>query len=119
MSTSGFSAQAGDLNRIGTDCSNTAETLTAKFTTLRNDLEPLRGMWVGAGGTAFEDVRNNLDTQLGKLNIALLVIGEALTSSGTDYTITDEELQSEMRRAGAGVEALETAAALNPDGGAR
>lgn len=116
MAPTGFSAQAGDLNKIGNDCSNTADTLTAKFSALRADLEPLRGLWVGAGGTAFEDVRHNLDTQLGKLNIALRVIGEALTSSGTEYTITDEDLQAEMRNAGASVEALETAAALNPGG---
>jgi WXG100 family type VII secretion target len=115
----GFSAETGDLNRISTDCSTAADTLTAEFSALRTELEPLRELWVGQGGTAFDTVRTNLDEQLGRLNIALRVISEALGSAGTDYTITDEELQSEMRNAGASVEALETAAALNPDGGNR
>lgn len=114
----GFSAESGDLTSVGDQCLDKANILTGEFSALRTELEPLRELWVGQGGTAFDDVRTRLDEQLGRLNAALVMIGDALKTSGTDYTLTDEELQSQMRNAGAGVEALETAAALNnPAGG--
>jgi len=116
----GFAAESGDLTLVGDECLDKADTLTAEFSALRTELEPLRDLWVGQGGTAFDDVRTRLDEQLGRLNGALRMIGDALKTSGTDYTLTDEELQGEMRNAGAGVEALEAAAALNnPAGGSQ
>ncbi len=83
------------------DVDGVADRLTAMLTSLMNELTPLQEDWKGAGGGSFQQVRDRFDQDMAKLNHSLRSLAEAVGSSGRDYTVSDDEMKSEMERAGA------------------
>jgi WXG100 family type VII secretion target len=83
------------------DVDAVADRLTSMLNQLMDRLTPLQQYWQGAGGSSFQEARRRFDDDMGRLNGALREIAEAVGSSGRDYTVADEEMQSEMSQAGA------------------
>ena len=112
---SGGSVQAdlGLLIKAEQDVDAVADRLTSMMNTLMNRLAPLQEFWVGAGGRSFQDVRQRFDEDMARLNVALRSIAEAVGTSGRDYTVSDQEVQSEMQRAGATAGQITQALTIN------
>ncbi len=83
------------------DVDGVADRLTKVMTSLMNELVPLQSAWKGAGATSFQGVKDRFDQDMAKLNVSLRSLAEAVGSSGRDYEVSDEEMKSEMERAGA------------------
>jgi WXG100 family type VII secretion target len=83
------------------DVDGVADRLTSMLTGLMNELTPLQTDWTGGGGSSFQSVRDRFDQDMAKLNHSLRSLAEAVGSSGRDYDVSDEEMKSEMERAGA------------------
>jgi WXG100 family type VII secretion target len=83
------------------DVDGVADRLTSMLTGLMNELTPLQSEWTGGGGNSFQSVRDRFDQDMAKLNHSLRSLAEAVGSSGRDYEVSDEEMKSEMERAGA------------------
>jgi WXG100 family type VII secretion target len=97
----GMRTDSGLMVQTEKDVDGVADRLTSMLTGLMNELTPLQDAWKGAGGTTFQGVRDRFDRDMGALNRALRSLAEAVGSSGRDYAVSDEEMKSEMDRAGA------------------
>jgi WXG100 family type VII secretion target len=83
------------------DVDGVADRLTSMLNNLMNELAPLQDAWKGAGGGSFTQVKERFDQDMARLNVSLRSLAEAVGSAGTDYAVSDEEMKSEMERAGA------------------
>jgi len=101
MAGRGITTDAAVMARAASEIDGAADRLTGMFNKLMGELTPLASAWVGQGGSSFQQVRERFDGDVGRLNVALRSIAAAVGSSGRDYTVGDEEMRSEMQRAGA------------------
>jgi WXG100 family type VII secretion target len=97
----GMRTDSGLMIQKEKDVDDVANRLTSMLTGLMNELTPLASEWQGAGGNSFQQVRDRFDQDMAKLNHSLRSLAEAVGSSGRDYTVSDDEMKSEMERAGA------------------
>lgn len=93
--------QTGLMAQTAQQVNDVADQLTTMLNTLMGNLTPLYDAWKGAGGSSFQEVRQRFDSDMARLNASLRSIAEAVGSSGRDYTVSDEEMRSEMTQAGA------------------
>ncbi len=101
MAGKGVTTDAAVMARTAQEIDGAVDRLTSMFNKLMDELTPLQTAWVGAGGSSFQQVRERFDGDVAKLNVALRSIAEAVASSGSGYTVSDEEMKSEMQQAGA------------------
>jgi WXG100 family type VII secretion target len=97
----GMRTDSGLMIKAEQDVDGVADRLTSMLTSLLNELTVLQSAWVGAAGSSFQDVQERFETDMAKLNRSLRSLAEAVGSSGKDYVVSDEEMESEMKRAGA------------------
>lgn len=109
----GMNTDSGLMIKTEGDVDGVADRLTSLLTGLMNQLTPLQSAWRGAGGSSFEGVRVRFEGDMANLNVALRSIAEAVGSSGRDYAVTDDEMRSEMDRAGASAGSITQALKLN------
>lgn len=89
------------LRSAATEAGGTAMSLDTTLTNLMNNLEPLLNAWQGDGGTAFQNVRTEVETQMGKLNNALTFLSDEVSLSSSDYVVADEDIAADLVAAGA------------------
>ncbi|MEV8504341.1 WXG100 family type VII secretion target [Actinoplanes sp. NPDC051475] len=77
-------------------------TLTSMLNKLMSELSVLQTAWVGAGGRAFETVKNQYQRDLADLNKALADTAEAIRTSGVSYENTDSSAAGTVTKAGGG-----------------
>ncbi len=97
----GMRTDSGLMVQTEKDVDGVADRLTSMLTGLMNELIPLQDSWKGAGGGSFQQVRDRFDKDMAHLNRSLRSLAEAVGSAGRDYTVSDDEMRSEMERAGA------------------
>lgn len=71
-------------------------SLTSMLNGLMGQLEVLQSRWQGAGGLSFQQVKQQWNENMQKMNTALLETATAVRTSGQQYTATDEQAQSRM-----------------------
>lgn len=76
--------------------------LTSMLNKLMSELSVLQTAWVGAGGRAFETVKNQYQRDLADLNKALADTAEAIRTSGVSYENTDSSAAGTVTKAGGG-----------------
>lgn len=99
--TQGMQTDHALMVKTEQDVDGVADRLTTMLNQLMDKLAPLQDAWKGAGAGSFQQVRQRFDDDMAKLNVALRSIAEAVGSAGKDYSVSDDEVQSEMDRAGA------------------
>ncbi|ROP30741.1 WXG100 family type VII secretion target [Couchioplanes caeruleus] len=77
-------------------------SLTSMLNKLMSELSVLQTAWVGAGGRAFETVKNQYQRDLADLNKALADTSEAIRTSGVSYESTDSTAASTVTKSGGG-----------------
>ena len=97
----GMRTQTDVMAQTAQHVNDVADQLTTMLNTLMTNLDPLLTAWQGAGGSAFQGVRERFNTDMAHLNSALRTIAEAVGSSGTHYSAGDEETRAEVTQAGA------------------
>lgn len=97
----GMRTDTGIMLKTEQDVDAVADQLTSMLNQLMDRLTPLQEYWRGAAGSSFQEVRLRFDGDMARLNGALRSIAEAVGSSGRDYTVSDDEMKSEMTNAGA------------------
>jgi WXG100 family type VII secretion target len=113
MAQDGMRTDSGLMVKTERDVDGVADRLTSMLTSLLNELIPLQDAWKGAGGSSFTDVKDRFDRDMARLNVSLRSLAEAVGSSGKDYEVGDEEMKSEMQRAGANAGSITQALKLN------
>ncbi len=111
-STDGMKTDTGLMVQTEKDVDGVADRLTSMLSALMNELTPLASEWVGGGGGSFQQTRDRFDQDMAKLNHSLRSLAEAVGSSGRDYTVSDDEMKSEMERAGASAGSITAALKL-------
>jgi WXG100 family type VII secretion target len=97
----GMRTDSGLMIKTEKDVDGVADRLTSMLTSLLNELTPLQDAWKGSAGGTFQQVKDRFDKDMGHLNRSLRSLAEAVGSSGRDYTVSDDEMRSEMDKAGA------------------
>jgi WXG100 family type VII secretion target len=72
------------------------DSLNSMLSTLMSELSTLNGTWKGLGAAAFEQVRQQYEADLKKLNHALVETADAIRVSGHSYTTSDDEAASRV-----------------------
>jgi WXG100 family type VII secretion target len=98
----GMRTETAVMAQTAQHVNDVADQLTTMLSTLMTNLDPLLTAWQGAGGSAFQGVRERFNTDMARLNAALRTIAGAVGSSGTHYGASDEQTQAEVTRSGAG-----------------
>jgi len=75
-------------------------SLSSMLNQLMNELTVLQTAWVGRGAQAFEQVRAQYQSDLSKLNKALLETAEAIRSSGLSYDASDSGAADRVSKSG-------------------
>jgi len=101
------------MNQAAKDVEGVADGLTQSLNRLMDELAPLQDQWKGSGAGSFQQVRQRFNDDMAKLNVALRSIAEAVGSAGKDYTVSDDEIRSDMESAGASAGQITTALKLN------
>jgi WXG100 family type VII secretion target len=101
MAGKGVTTDAAVMSKTAQEIDGAVDRLTSMFNKLMNELTPLQSSWVGASGSSFQQVRERFDGDVANLNVALRSIAEAVATAGRDYTVSDDEMRSEMQHAGA------------------
>lgn len=96
-----MNASTGIMTKTAKDVEGVADGLTQSLNRLMDELMPLQDQWKGAGAGSFQQVRQRFDEDMARLNVALRSIAEAVGSAGTDYSLSDDEIRSEMDQTGA------------------
>src|SRR5262249_47652191 len=109
----GMQTQTGLMIKTARDVNGVADALTSMLNNLMNELAPLQSAWVGQGGLSFRGVRERMDNDIARLNAALRSIAEAVATAGRDYSVSDEEMRSEMSHAGATAGQITSALKMN------
>jgi WXG100 family type VII secretion target len=76
------------------------ESLQQMLSTLMSELSTLNGTWKGLGASAFEQVKQQYEADLKKLNQALADTAESIRVSGVSYHSTDSEAASRVSGTG-------------------
>ncbi|GIH14086.1 WXG100 family type VII secretion target [Rugosimonospora africana] len=113
MAGDGVTTDAATMAKTAQEIDGAVDRLTSMFNKLMNELTPLQSAWVGSGGSSFQQVKDRFDGDVANLNVALRSIAEAVGSAGRDYTVSDDEMKSEMQRAGASAGEITQALKLN------
>src|SRR5215217_4879236 len=113
MAEDGMKTSSALMVKTEKDVDGVADRLTGMLTSLMNELTPLQDAWKGAGGTSFQGVKDRFNDDVAKLNVSLRSLAEAVGSSGRDYEVSDDEMKSEMERAGANAGTITQALKLN------
>jgi uncharacterized protein YukE len=95
----GAAGMQGDTTLIreaALDAALTADGLDLMLRNLMDNLEPVRTLWQGRGGTAFQDVRAAFEGQMKNLNGALYSIGDDIGLTSQDYEFSDEDVAQHM-----------------------
>ena len=103
--TSGVSqtqAKSADMAKAAAQFEEVNNSLTRMLTKLMHELSVLQTAWVGSGGTAFENVKNQYQRDLAQLNKALADTAEAIRTSGVSYDHTDSSAASAVAKSGGG-----------------
>ncbi|MEV6600364.1 WXG100 family type VII secretion target [Actinoplanes sp. NPDC051346] len=94
--------QAEAMAAAAKDFDDVNSSLTSMLNKLMGELSALQTAWVGAGGRAFETVKNQYQRDLADLNKALADTAEAIRSSGVSYESTDSAAASTVTKSGGG-----------------
>ncbi len=88
-----ISAEEGAL-RQGAEAVNTAKgNIDKQISTVRGEIEQLRGYWTGAAASSFTVLLNNWDAQAKKLNDVLITLEDALRGTEKDQAASEESHQ--------------------------
>lgn len=68
----------------------TNQSLQEMLKRLMNELDTLRGAWVGQGAAAFDQAKIQWSADMAKLQRALDETAQAIATSGRQYTASDE-----------------------------
>jgi WXG100 family type VII secretion target len=101
------------LHGAAGDADEGAITLDLMLNGLMTKLEPLMTEWVGKGGRTFQDVREDCEREMRRLNGALNRLGTKIGDTSLAYVATDDEMTTLMGNAGSGATGI--TAALCPD----
>lgn len=89
-------AQAAVMAQVASRFESTNDGLQSMLSSLMHQLEPLQSRFVGAGGTSFTQVKAAWNQDMNKISNALTETANAVRTSGTNYTSTDEGAQQRM-----------------------
>jgi WXG100 family type VII secretion target len=109
----GMNTDVSLMAKTAQNIDGVADSLTGMLNSLMNELAPLSSYWVGQGGSSFQQVKQRVDEDVAKLNVALRSIAEAVSTAGRDYTVSDDEMRSEMTHAGANAGQITQALKIN------
>jgi WXG100 family type VII secretion target len=76
------------------------QQLQSMLSTLMSELSTLQSAWKGRGATAFEQVKQQYDADLKKLNQALSETAQAIRESATGYDSTDTAAADRVTKTG-------------------
>jgi WXG100 family type VII secretion target len=76
------------------------QSLQQMLSTLMSELSTLNSTWKGLGAAAFEQVKQQYEADLRKLNSALADTAESIRASGHGYHSTDTEAASRLSGTG-------------------
>ncbi len=113
MAGNGVTTDAAVMGKTAQEIDGAVDRMTSMFNKLMDELTPLQTSWVGAGGSSFQQVRERFDGDVANLNVALRSIAAAVASAGHDYTLSDDEVRTEMQHAGASAGEITSALTLN------
>jgi len=113
MAGQGVTTDAALMSKTAQEIDGAVDRLTSMFNNLMNELTPLQTSWMGAGGSSFQQVRERFDGDVANLNVALRSIAQAVATAGQDYTLSDDEVRTEMQQAGATAGEITQALKLN------
>jgi len=78
------------------------QSLQQMLSTLMNELSTLNSQWKGLGAAAFEQVKQQYEADLKKLNQALADTAESIRVSGVGYHSTDSDAAGRLSGSGGG-----------------
>jgi WXG100 family type VII secretion target len=78
------------------------QSLQQMLSTLMSELSTLNSTWKGLGAAAFEQVKQQYEADLKKLNQALSDTAESIRVSGVGYHSTDSDAASRLSGSGGG-----------------
>ncbi len=110
---SGMRTEAELMASTATAVEGVADSLTTELTSLMDRLSVMSSAWLGAGGTAFQSTRVQVEEKMAQLNVTLRSIAEAVRTSGANYAVTDDEMRQDMEQAGASASAITAALQIN------
>lgn len=76
------------------------QSLQQMLSTLMSELSTLNSTWKGLGAAAFEQVKQQYEADLKKLNQALADTAESIRQSGTSYHSTDSDAAGRLSGTG-------------------
>ena len=76
------------------------QQLQSMLSTLMSELSTLNGTWKGLGAAAFEQVKQQYEADLKRLNRALADTAESIRQSGAHYSSTDSDAASRVAGTG-------------------
>lgn len=97
------------MQKASQDVEGVADQLTSQLTSLMGRLQPLESAWKGAGAESFTQVKKQFDEDMLKLNTALRQVAEAVGTAGKDYDVSDQEIQADIKAAGASAGSITSA----------
>ena len=86
----GFGTTIEEMARAGQQELDVDADVQADLASLRGQLAPLQGAWVGEAATAFAALMERWDADARSLSQALRAIGEAVQGSGRTYQQQEE-----------------------------
>jgi WXG100 family type VII secretion target len=109
----GMRTEAEVMAVTATSVEGVADSLTTELTGLMDKLSIMSTAWQGAGGTAFQNTRVQVEEKMAQLNVALRSIAEAVRTSGTNYVVTDDEMRVDLEGVGASTTMITAALQIN------
>jgi WXG100 family type VII secretion target len=76
------------------------QQLQSMLSTLMSELSTLNGTWKGLGAAAFEQVKQQYEADLKRLNLALGETADSIRQSGVGYDTTDTNAASRVSNTG-------------------
>jgi early secretory antigenic target protein ESAT-6 len=86
----GFGTTVEEMARAGRHVLDVDAEVQADLASLRGQLVPLQGAWVGEAATTFSGLMARWDADARALSEALRAIGEAIQGSGSTYQRQEE-----------------------------
>jgi WXG100 family type VII secretion target len=83
-------AEAAVMAKVAGNFESTNSSIQSMLNSLMAELEPLQSRWAGAGGMSFTQVKLAWEQDMKKISQALSETANAIRSSGSNYTSTDE-----------------------------
>lgn len=105
----GMQGSSDLLHGAAGDADEGSVTLDLMLTDLMNKLEPLMTEWVGKGGRTFQDVREDCEREMRRLNGALNRLGTKIGDTSLAYVSTDEDVTTLVGNAGSAISGITSA----------